>query len=177
MALPDFSKRSVGTTKTIRASGGDAAMTMASLANNAARQCVKLNLGANRAPAYRLVTEHEYAATPTAGAETEYYGGWSNSATAGTDNPGGLSGTDAAYTGQSSNLDASCRQLAYLGSAVNNGIPTATGFQRTEVGIVIPRGRYLCLAVYNKSGAAFHSSDTNQAIYLIPIEESIEDTV
>jgi hypothetical protein len=31
------------------------------------------------------------------------------------------------------------------------------------------------LVVDNRSGAAFHSTDTNQVIRLVPLEESIEE--
>lgn len=174
MALPDSIKASVGTQLQVRNSGGDAAITFASLANNAARQAVKLDLGALRARLYRLVLDCELAATPTAGAEIECYGGWSNSGTAGTDNPAGLTGADAAYTGQSSNLDASVRQLSFLGSAVVSALATAT-VQRIEIGVIAPPARYLCLVVYNKSGVAFHSTETNQTFRMLPILETIED--
>jgi hypothetical protein len=47
--------------------------------------------------------------------------------------------------------------------------------QKSLVGIIFPKGRYLNLVVDNRSGAAFHNTDTNQVITLTPLEESIED--
>ena len=48
-----------GTAKVFAAAGGDAAITLASLADTKARQCVKLDLGATRAPAYDVFVEIE----------------------------------------------------------------------------------------------------------------------
>lgn len=175
MALPDTGRVQSGTEKTVKNSGGDAAISLSSVANAAARQAVKLDFGATRARRYLLIFEGEFAATPTALNPVELYMGWSNSGTAGTDNPAGLSGTDAAYTGQSSNLDVSVKQLAYLGDATVSALATAT-VQRIIVGYIEAPMRYGCLVVYNKSGAAFHSSNTNNAIRFVPIEDVIEDT-
>ncbi len=176
MALPDVFRVQTGASEiTVKNSGGTAAISLASVSNGAARQSAKIDFGASRARRYLCVVEAELAATPTAGNALELYMGWSNSGTAGTDNPAGLSGSDAAYTGQSSNLDASVKQLAYLGDAVVSALATTT-VQRITVGIVEARTRYGCLAVYNKSGAAFHSTNTNQAIRFIPIEDTVEDS-
>lgn len=176
MALPDVFRQQVGANEiTIKNSGGTAAISLASVANAAARQSAKIDFGASRARRYRVVVECELAATPTAGNAIELYMGWSNSGTAGTDNPAGLSGSDAAYTGQSSNLAASLKQLAYLGDAIVSALATTT-VQRIEVGIIETRGRYGCLVVNNNSGAAFHSTNTNQAIRFIPLEDTVEDS-
>lgn len=175
MALPDYALIANDTEITVKSSGGTAVITMTSVANSAARQSDKIDFGASRARRYLLIAEMELAATPVAGSPVEFYIGWSNSATAGTDNPGGMSGADGAYTGYSSNLDASIKQLAYLGDLVCTAQATAT-VQRGIVGIVEIPTRYACLAVYNKSGAAVHSSATNIAFRFIPIIDVLSDT-
>jgi hypothetical protein len=175
MALPDYFRVQSGTAKTIKNSGGDAAITLASLANNAARQSVKLDLGATRAERYLVKATFEIAATPTAGNVIDLYWAPSTSATAGTDNPANATGTDAAYAGYSANLDASVKQLAYIGSFVCTAQAIAT-VQAAIVGMFAPQLRYGSLVVHNKSGAALHSTETNQAITLIPIEGVVEDT-
>lgn len=176
MALPDYAAiQSSGSEITIKSSGGTAAITMTSVANNAARQSAKCDFGASRARRYLFIAEVEMEATPTAGAVIEFHMGWSNSATAGTDNPGGMSGTDSAYSGYSSNLDASVRQLSYLGDLICTAQATAT-VQRAIIGIIEARLQYGSLSVYNKSGAAFHSSATNVAFRFIPIEDVIEES-
>jgi hypothetical protein len=178
VALPDYFKVSEGTAKTIRNSGGSAAITLASLANGngtsaGARQSASLDLGANWAQRWRLECNCELAATPTAGNAINLFASW-NSATGAGD--GNTSGSDAAYTGYSNNIDAATRQLEFLGAHICTAQATST-VQRSLVGVIFPKGRYLNLVVDNRSGAAFHSTDTNQVITLTPLEESIEETV
>ena len=176
MPLPDYFKVGSGTTRQIRATGGDAAITLASLANGngttaGGRQSVTLDLGALWAQRWRIVTEFEFAATPTAGNTVNLFASWYTTTGAGL---GNTSGTDAAYTGYSSNIDAATKQLEFLGAHICTAQATAT-VQRCFVGVFFPKSRYLNLVVDNRSGAAFHSTDTNQVIRLVPLEESIEE--
>ena len=177
VALPDFEKILQGTAKVIRNSGGDAAITLASLANGngtstGGRQSASLDLGTSWARAWRLETEFELAATPTAGNAINLFASWNTSTGAGDAN---TSGSDAAYTGYSNNIDASTRQLEFLGAHICTAQATTT-VQKSLVGIIFPKGRYLNLVVDNRSGAAFHSTDTNQRIVLTPLDASIADT-
>ncbi len=176
MAVLGTFKDSEGTAKVIRNSGGDAAITLASLANGngtstGGRQSASLDLGATRARRYRLECNFELAATPTAGNAINLFGSWNSSTGAG---EGNTSGSDAAYTGYSNNIDAATKQLEFLGSHICTAQATTTQ-QRSIVGVIFPKGRYLNLVVDNRSGAAFHSTDTNQFITLTPIEETIEN--
>jgi hypothetical protein len=178
MALPDYFKVSEGTAKTIKSSAGSAAITLASLANGngttaGGRQAASLDLGDNWAQRWRLECNFELAATPTAGNAVNLFASWNTSTGAG---DGNTSGSDAAYTGYSSNIDASTKQLEFLGAHICTAQATAT-VQKSLVGIIFPKGRWLNLVVDNRSGAAFHSSDANSVITLTPLEESIEDTV
>lgn len=175
MALPDIQRVQTGTSKSFKRSLGDAAITTASLANNAARQSVKLDLGSTRAEVYAVRGSIEMAATPTAGNVVDLYWAPSTSATAGTDNPANVSGTDAAYTGYSANLDASVKQLLFVGSFILTAQATST-VQRAHIGYLAPPTRYGSLVVYNKGGSAFHSSDSNIEFVLVPVEGVIEDT-
>ena len=178
MSLPDYFKTSEGTAKTIKSSSGSAAITLASLANGngtstGGRQSATLDLGALWAQRWRLECNFELAATPTAGNAVNLFASWNTATGAG---DGNTSGSDAAYTGYSNNIDASTKQLEFLGSHICTAQATST-VQRSLVGVIFPKGRYLNLVVDNRSGAAFHSTDTNQVITLTPLEESIEDTV
>jgi hypothetical protein len=174
MALPDYLRVQSGTTKTWKSSGGDAAMTPTSLANGSSYQGAKLDLGATRAYEYDVFLDVELAATPTAGNTIDVFWGPSSSATAATDNPGGMSGTDASYTGYSSNADASNPQLQYVGSHVCTAQATAT-VQKSFVGRFSPAQRYGSPMVRNGAGSAFHSTITNFQIRLVPVEGVIED--
>ena len=178
MALPDYFKVSQGTAKTIRNTGGTAAITLASLANGngtsaGGRQSASLDMGANWAQRWRLECDFELAATPTAGNAINLFASWNTATGAGDAN---TSGSDAAYTGYSNNIDAATKQLEFLGAHICTAQATST-VQKSLVGIIFPKGRYLNLVVDNRSGAAFHSTDTNQVITLTPLEESIEDVV
>lgn len=178
VALPDFFKVSEGTPLVIRNSGGQAAITLASLANGngtstGARQSATLDLGAKWAQRWRLETNFELAATPTDGNAINLFASWNTSTGAG---EGNTSGSDAAYTGYSNNITSASRHLEFLGAHICTSQATSTQ-QRAFVGTIFPKGRYLNLVVENRSGAAFHSSDANQFITLTPLEESIEDTV
>ena len=130
-------------------------------------------MGANWAQRWRLECDFELAATPTAGNAINLFGGWHSATGAG---DGNTSGTDAAYTGYSNNIDASTKHLEFLGAHICTAQATAT-VQKSLVGVISPKGRYLNLVVDNRSGAAFHSTDTNQVITFTPLEESIEDTL
>lgn len=174
MALPDYIRLENTTALTFKSSGGDAAITLASLANGSGRQSVKLDLGSARKERYRVKACFEIAATPTAGNTVDLYWAPSTSATAGTDNPANVTGTDAAYSGYSSNLTASIRQLLFIGSFVCTAQATST-VQKGWVGTFAPPLRYGSLVVVNNSGAAFHSSDTNIEVVLVPDETKIEE--
>lgn len=176
MALPDYSKVSEGAQLTIKNSGGSAGITLASLANGngtttGARQSATLDLGATWSQRWRVETEFEMAATPTAGNAISLFASWSASTGASQAN---TSGSDASYTGYSSNIDASTKQLEFLGSHICTTQITAT-VQKQFIGVIFPKGRYMNLVVDNRSGSAFHSTDTNQVIRFIPLEESVVD--
>ncbi len=81
-----------------------------------ARQGVVADLGASRSVEYSisLAVEFKTAEAPENGETVDLYWGPSVSASAGFQ--GGLVGTDAAYTGFSSNLAPSLLQLMFIGS-------------------------------------------------------------
>ena len=175
MAVTAVFRQQTGTAKVWRSSGGDYAITFASLANAAGRQGVKGDLGATRAALYKVKATFEIAATPTAGNTIDLYWAPSDSATAGTDNPANVTGADAAYSGYSSNLTASIKQLMFIGSFVCTAQATAT-VQAAFVGRFSPPSRYGSLVVVNNSGASLHSTETNQAVTITPDEPTSEPT-
>lgn len=176
MALPDTFKCAAGTAKTLKSSGGSAAITLASLANGNGTsaggwQAATLDLGALWDRLWRIDCDFEFAPTPTAGNSVNLYGSWGDASGAGR---GNTTGANAAYSGYSSNLDASAKHLEWLGAFTCTAQATPT-VQKGFAGVFAPKGRYLNLVVDNRSGAAFHSSDTNCVITLTPIVESIEE--
>lgn len=178
MALPDFFKIKNGTAKTLKSSSGTAAITLASLANGngtsaGGRQAATLDLGEYWAQRWRIDTDFELAATPTAGNAINLFGSYGDATGAGR---GNTSGSDAAYTGYSNNIDAATKQLELIGCHICTSQATST-VQKAMAGVFFPKGRYLNVVVDNRSGAAFHSSDANCVITFTPLEESIEDAL
>lgn len=173
MAITAAFRQQVGTQKTWKSSGGTGAITLASLANGNYREGAKIDFGATRGQLYAVFIDAELAATPTAGNSIDLWINPSSSSTAGTDNRGGCGGTDAAYTGYSSNAAASVLQLSFVGSGICTAQATAT-VQKMFVGYWSPPERYGSLVLRNGSGAAFHSSDSNCQIVFTPVEFTSE---
>ena len=146
---------------------------LATVADGAARQSVKVDLGANRAQAYKVRAAFEMAATPVAGDVIELYWAPSPSSTAANANAANTTGADAAYAGYSANLSDSVRQLDFIGNFVCTVQITAT-VQVAEVAIFIPTERYGSLVIKNESAAAFHSDDVECHVVFDPIVPEIQ---
>jgi len=102
----------------------------------------------------------------------ELYWAPSPSATAGTDNPGGLSGTDATFN---TTPDEYKQQLVYVGSIIlSNNAATAVQKQVLEL---YPPCRYGMPVVVNKSGKTLGATATDHEVRLLPIAEGIYDTI
>lgn len=179
MAVTAVGRIQNGTSITVKSSGGSYAISTASLANSSsestgARQSAKIDFGATRAAAYAVYASIEFAATPTNGNMVGHWISPSMSSTAGTGNAGNASGTDAAYTGYSNNITASLDQCEFIGNMKTTAQATSTVQQNVFVGTYIPKQRYGSLIVWNRSGAAFHSSATNMEWVFVPIEHVSE---
>ena len=121
------------------------------LADGAARESAKADLGENRAVEYnvRACIEMQSAAA-TAGSTVEFYWGPSQSSSAAVGNPGGLSGATGDYSGYSSDLADSVKQLDLIGvvTMTNDATPS---IQISEVGVIRAKERYGCIVVKNET--------------------------
>lgn len=169
MAVTATFRQQTGTAKTVKSSAGDATITLASLANGSYRQSTKVDLGATFSREYRVVLNLEFAATPTNGNTVTVWANGSSSATAATDNRGNCSGSDADYTGYSSNASSSVKHLQFVGSNEVTAQATST-VQSFELGVWTPLAQYNSFVILNSSGAAIHSSDANCVLTLSPVE-------
>lgn len=151
-----------------------AQLDLTGVADGAARQSDKVDLGATRAEVYEVHAAIEIAATPTAGDVIEFWWAPSFSATAGTANPGGVGGADAAYAGYSSNMAAAIKQLQFIGDFVCTAQATAT-IQQARVGAFRPKHRYGTLVVRNESGAALHSDAVECSVLVSPLAGVVTD--
>ena len=149
-------------------------LDLTSVGDAAYRQSTKVDLGAIRAPAYAIRAALEFAATPVAGEPVYVYWAPSSSATAGIGNAGNVSGADGAYTGYSSNADASVAQLELVGIGVVTAQATATVQVIEFKGHLYPSERYGSLVFKDDSGAALHSDAVEMHVVLDPIYEEVQ---
>lgn len=143
------------------------------LADGAARQGAKADLGATRAKQYTMTVCVEMAVPPASGAAVDIYWASSPHATAGTLNPGGCSGADAAYTGSAGDsLDDSLMQLLPLGgmSLTSDADPVLQTYTVT----LFPPHRYGMPVIDNNGGQAMHSDAIECFISLTPIIPEVQ---
>lgn len=127
------------------------------------------DLGASHARAYSVMACVEFETAPTDGGFVYFYWAPSPSATAATGNPGGVTGTDAAFTDTTGNL----AQLQRIGALAcrNNVINIG------KVGIFTPLHRYGSLVVVNEADQALRSTATamdETHIVMTPIVPEIQ---
>lgn len=147
---------------------------LTSLADAAARQGAKADLGAVRARKYAVLIAIEFDVAPVSGTVVEIYWAGSPASAAGNANPGGASGADAAYTGTAGDsLADSVQQLRWLGNLICTA-DAATVVQYMVLSDLegdIPR--YGMPVIKNEGGQAFEGDAVEMYFALIPlIDES-----
>lgn len=146
---------------------------LTSLADGAARQGAKADLGATRAERYSVTFCVEMAVAPTSGAIVDLYWAPSPNAVAATMNPGGCSGADAAYTGTAGDsLDDSLNQLIPIGSLYLTSDTDPVLHSMTFT--LFPPHRYGMPVVDNNGGQAMHSDAIECFVALTPIISEIQ---
>lgn len=152
---------------------------LTSVASGAARQSDKIDLqreasSTRLARLYQVSISLEWTTAPASLEVVDVYVGFSYSGTAGTGNPGGLSGSDAAYTGTSGDsLDDSLKQLIHVGSLSATADAT-TAVQIQQVGFFVPEGRYAMFVVDNNTAQALFSDAVEMAIRVEPYVDEIQ---
>ena len=147
------------------------------LAAGAARQGVKENLDhnvSNRFARRHAVTLRiEFGSAPAAGGKVDLYWAPSLSVTAGTANPGGVTGADAAYAGTGgSTLDESLPQLQFIGSLTVTADAAGTVQQKTfSAEFVLQYGSPV---VDNNASTAFDTDAIQMSITFTPLEDEIQ---
>jgi len=171
VALPDYRKAEQGTLLQWIGSGGDSAITLASLANGSARMGVYDDLGAtwDQDMAARLVCE--FASAPTAGESVEAYLAFSHNNSVW---PAGVSGSDAAWPADG-NEDEWKKQLGppvcwLITTNDSNGTVQIGPWHRFR-----PNARYTAPVVDNNSGVALHTTVANLRFEILPLRDLIQD--
>lgn len=170
MAVSAYGLLTAGTSLSWKASGGDYAITLTSLANAAARQGAKGDLGEYWRRRWSVLLAASCAVAPTAGNQLELWWAGSPSATAGTDNPGGASGTDASF-GTPGEYKFQLHRIGFLYLSNNAG----TGVQRQTFDF-FPRFRYGMPVLVNSSGQALGSTAGDHEIRLTPLDDVLATT-
>lgn len=152
----------------------DYQLDLTSLANDGARQGAKGDFGATRAAKYAIFMAFEPDVAPVSGTVIEVYFAPSPDATAADENPGGVSGSDAAYTGTAGDsLDDSIKQLDFIGNIVCTADADPV-MQIQLVGVYSPPMRYGSPVVYNKCGQAHVGDATHSYLMFQPIIDEIQ---
>lgn len=187
MALPDSRKFTVGTAIVLADTTDHSPaaannlgtrtdqIDLTSIGAGAARQSTEFDLGANRAPLFAMMAAIEWATAPAAGETVDFYLAFSPDGTAANANPGGVSGSDSAYTGYSSNLADSLKQLTLIGSMIAT-VQATTTVQIALIGFFSAPLRYATLVVVNNSAAdAFVADAVEMSVLVSPVEDQIQD--
>lgn len=172
MALPDYVGLVAGTPVEWSTTGGKT-ITLTSLTNNSGREGGKSatwvdgTLGMPEVIEIRF--ESAVGSAATNGLEIELYIGESDNATAGTDNPGNLTGADAAL----SNPDELKAQLYYVGGLILSNA-RGTNVQKQRM-LYYPTAPYSIPLVVNKSGQTLSGTAGNHKIVMTPYYRKIAD--
>lgn len=156
-----------GAGKVWKQSGGDYAITLASLADGAGRCGAGGDLGATFAARYAVTLQLNLDVAPTAGKTVELY--WAASRD-GSTFPGGATGTDAAY--KPGEVDEWKKQLLLIGCLVVTN--DAEAVVQTQVFVFSPPARYGCPVVINKAGQALENNDNSHRITLTPLVDEVQ---
>jgi hypothetical protein len=157
-----------GTASVWTSSGGNHVLIATSLGNAAARQGDKSSAGdildatKGLAALLEVVAETKVQVAPTDGNTIDVYLGFSSSATAGSDNVGGLTGADASLASPVSVTP----QMVFCGSIImSNAI--GTGIQRQRF-LIQPQDAYMIPVIVNSSGQTLSATGTDTKITITP---------
>lgn len=152
----------------------DYQLDLTSLANAAARQGAKGDFGATRARRYAVFASIEIDVAPASGEVIDLYFAPSPDAAAGDENPGGVSGADAAYIGTAGDSIAdSLKQLDFIGSLVCTSDADPV-MQIQLIGVYSPPMRYGSPVVFNQCGQAHVGDATHSYLLFQPIMDEIQ---
>ena len=156
---------------------------LTSLADGAARQGAKADLGSRRAQGYAVKAAVSFAVAPTAGNAVEFYWSSSPSETAAVGNAGGyaangsayVTGADAVFTpagGAEADIDEYKQHLTFVGV-----LGAGADALNTQVSVInsyfSPAERYGQFVIKNDSGQAFAANASGVYVALIPITDEI----
>lgn len=147
---------------------------LTSLADGAAIQSDQIDFTAKRAALFNVQVSVEIDVAPVSGEVVKLYFAPSVNASAALDNPGGVSGSDSAYTGTAGDsLADSLLQLDFIGNIVCTA--DADPVMQTQSFTYAPHARYGTLVVFNDSGQAFVGDATHHYIIFEPMIDEVQN--
>lgn len=153
-----------GTTVVWTSSGGDKAITLTSLGNNAGRIGEILDRGATHSRKMRFWLQVDFGSSPTKGTTVDLYLATSDN---NTNWDGGTAPSDAAL-GSADTLP----QYVYVGSVVLDDLTTPNQSASWEIEL---GARYIAPVVYNNgSGQSLTSTGTDQIIRMTPLIDEVQ---
>jgi len=168
----DYSSTVSGLTRTDQ-------IDLTSIASAGAREGTQKDMEATRWTEYKVSAAFEFASGTVSGETVDIYWAGSPQSTATDANPGGITGTDADYTGTAGDsLTDSLKQLIFIGSLVTTSDNT-TVVQYANVGTLSGSGilRYGAPVVVNNSTGALVSNAVEMYIALTPIAPDVQAAV
>lgn len=153
-------------------------INMTSLADAGARQSDQFDFGeladiGEWSEVYDVACSFEVDVAPVSGTTIDIYLAPSVNLNAALDNPGGVSGSDSAYTGTAGDsLLDSLKQLDFIGSVVCTS--DADPVMQTQAFAYSPHARYGTLVVINNSGEAFVGDAVHHYVIFTPIVPEIQ---
>ncbi len=184
MTLPDTINFLPGTA--LVWSAGDYASTLTGLARTHAMdldslgvglgyQGAKADLGSAFARQHLVYVGFEFDVAPTSGDLVEVWWAGSPITTAGSANPGGTTGLDAAYAGTASDSLADSKlSLQYLGTLIATA-DAATVVQYATLPFFVPKLRYGMPVVINSADQIFEQDGVEHLVALIPYTDQVVD--
>lgn len=147
------------------------------LVAGAARQSAKVDLGKGAAllgTRFAVYAAIEFATAPVSGENVDIWIGFSPDAIAGTANPGGLTGADAAYDGTAGDdLDDSLRQLEFIGSLIATADATPV-VQFQFIGWFVAVEQHASIVVDNNATPNFVGDAAEMAIRIVPYLDELQ---
>ena len=146
---------------------------LTSLGVGLAREGAKGDLTALIARRYAVTMRIEFITDPVVGETVDLYWGASLSGTAGTANPGNLTGADADYAGSvGSSLALTLPQLQFLGSLICT-LDNEPVVQQTTFIVELP-SRYGIPVVVNNTSDIFEDDAVEMSITFTPLEDEVQ---
>lgn len=156
----------------------DVVLTLSGIANGAARQSNKADLGATRAAAFEIQLTVDFTGeTPSATGRVDLYWMPSTSGTAGTGNVGGGAGVDAAFpSGSEPGTPTLAELLTLIGPCYVGSLFTHDGgvVQNGFIGVLRPTNRYGQWVLVNNAGDAFEADNVEMALFMTPIVDEVQ---